>query len=243
MLEVISARDGVVAGFATFGREPVYFDHSEYAKGYDGRVYSMWRVPPDLVGRWALRADPSIARELTASLHALRDPSSFATATLDAAGGVTWQRILKPKGARLLPRIHAGLGLYDVESEAQRLRAHWKRGGIHRGDVPAAELRRLASLPADYLTLLRIAGWANDCDDEQHYLWEPARISAESEHPFILIGDYMQESWWYGLGVRGPSCGRAAILPNARPEPSAIVGTVGEFAAMIVADDHGLYDV
>lgn len=148
----------------------------------------------------------------------------------------------------------------EVTAISKRVREHWLAQGLRVSSVEAealAELKRSRpeGIPEAYETFLRTAGLPHDEDGNGFRFWRLREVRATTDvlrdagyasdavEPSVIIADYFQESWWYGLWVAGPFTGHVSIvLGHERgKDPQAPLGTFVDFLRAYLIDDARLY--
>jgi hypothetical protein len=148
----------------------------------------------------------------------------------------------------------------EVAAVAKEVRQHWLSQGLRVSSVEPeelAELRRLRpeGIPEEYEAFLRIAGLPDDEDGAGFRFWLPKEVRATSDvlseaghgsdatEPSVIIADYLQESWWYGLWLAGPFTGRVSLVLGHEDgrDPQPPLGTFVDFLLAYLNDDVRLY--
>lgn len=147
----------------------------------------------------------------------------------------------------------------EVELVATQVREHWLSHGLLVVPVKSEDLAALRQwrpgIPGDYEAFLRIAGLPSSDDPDGFRFWLPQEVrptrdvlqdagyeSDESESS-VIIADYLQESWWYGLWLTGPFTGCVSlVLGHGRgKDPQPPLGTFMDFLLAYMQDDARLY--
>lgn len=148
----------------------------------------------------------------------------------------------------------------EVAAVAEKVRQHWLSQGLRVSPVKPddlAELRRLRpeGMPEEYEAFLRIAGLPDAEDGEGFRFWLPSELRATSDvlgeagygsdaaELSVIVADYLQESWWYGLWVTGPFRGQVSLVlgDEGGRDPQPPLGTFVDFLLAYLKDDARLY--
>jgi len=148
----------------------------------------------------------------------------------------------------------------EVAVLAKEVRQHWLSQGLRVSSVKPEELAeltrsRLAGIPEEYEAFLRVAGLPDDEDGAGFRFWLPREVRAtshvlgesgygsEGAEPSVIIADYLQESWWYGLWLAGPFAGQVSLVlgNEAGKDPQPPLGTFVDFLLAYLNDDVRLY--
>lgn len=117
----------------------------------------------------------------------------------------------------------------EVAAVAKAVRQHWLSQGLRVSFVDPNELvalkrSRSEGIPEEYEAFLRIAGLPDDEDRVGFRFWSPKEVCATSEvlrqtgylhvatESSLVIADYLQESWWYGLWSTGRFTGHVSLV-------------------------------
>jgi hypothetical protein len=150
--------------------------------------------------------------------------------------------------------------MVGVAAVAREVRRHWLSQGLRVSPVKfeeLADLKRLhpSGIPEEYTAFLRIAGLPGDEDREGFRFWLPRQVRAtrdvleeavygsDATAPSVIIADYLQESWWYGLWLAGPFAGHVSLVlgHEAGQDPQRPLGTIVDFLRAYVHGDARLY--
>lgn len=147
----------------------------------------------------------------------------------------------------------------EIAEVAKRVRQHWLSQGLRVSSIEPEELvelrHRSQGIPDEYETLLRIAGLPAEEDREGFRFWRPQEIrptvevlaeagyESDATEPSVIIADYLQESWWYGLWLAGPFAGQVSVVLGRKDgsDPQPPLGPLVDFLLAYVHGDALLY--
>lgn len=141
---------------------------------------------------------------------------------------------------------------------ALAVRERWLSEGVFDKDVTNSDVseleRRVGALPTAYKEFLLIAGTQADNDEEGFLFWPPQEVRpvrevvSEQGYDFagdeeaIVIADYLQESWWYGLWTAESKRGEGFIvLGYQREKPMSSIGGLEQLLAAYLSGSSELY--
>lgn len=148
----------------------------------------------------------------------------------------------------------------EITAVASEVRQHWLSQGLRVSPVGSQELAELRlwqpeGVPEEYEAFLRVAGLPDDEDRQGFRFWSPREVRAtrdtlrgagygsDATEPSVIIADYLQESWWYGLWLAGPFKGSVSLVLGREDgrDPQRPLGSLGDFLLAYVRDDACLY--
>jgi hypothetical protein len=148
----------------------------------------------------------------------------------------------------------------EVEVVAKEVRQRWLSQGLRPSSVKPEELVALSRLapegvPKEYEAFLRIAGLPDDEDAAGFRFWRPTEVRVTSDvlhaagyaidaiERSVIIADYLQESWWYGLWLSGRFAGQVSLVLGQADgkDPQPPLGSFAEFLLAYLGDDVRLY--
>ena len=147
-----------------------------------------------------------------------------------------------------------------VAEVAEKVRQHWLSQGLRISQVKPEELAELrrslpGGTPEEYEAFLRLAGLPSDEDTEGFRFWLPSEVRAtrdvlgeagyrsDATEPSVIIADYLQQSWWYGLWLAGPFRGSVSLVLGSERgrDPQRPLGTFVDFLLAYLNDNARLY--
>ncbi len=137
----------------------------------------------------------------------------------------------------------------------ERVRRYWLAQGltVNTVDPKSIALELHGEMPAAYAELLRTVGVPNDEDVHGFRFWHPhefrsarqvltgADCPSDVPETWVIIADYLQESWWYAMDFAGADKGRVFLVLGSAADPTAPIGDVSRFLQAYLDDDEILY--
>lgn len=147
---------------------------------------------------------------------------------------------------------------FELDDLALEVRRRWLARGILGRDISRVEVgeleARVGPLPSAFKSLLLIAGTQVDDDDEGVLFWPPEEVCPAREvlskegyrlvgaEDAIVIADYMEQSWWYALWIRGRERGNVFLVRGEWQEaPLDSIGNVAGFLRAYLFEPGRLY--
>lgn len=150
--------------------------------------------------------------------------------------------------------------MIELGELARKVRRHWLLQGLRVRPVEPEEMAELKQsrpegIPKEYEVFLRIAGLPNDEDGAGFRFWLPREVrtvrdvlggagyEGDTVELIVVIADYLQESWWYGLWSVGPFAGHVSLVLGREDggDPQPPLGTFIDFLVAYLGDDACLY--
>ncbi len=141
---------------------------------------------------------------------------------------------------------------------AKKVSEYWLSHGVDTQGVTSEEIekteKRVGSLPESYKDFIFRSGIPKTEDSNGIYFWSlgdlvradhllsKAGYEISLKDELVVIADYMQESWWYGLWLTGEDYGRVSlILGGDINDPQEPIGDFQHFLQCYLNDSAEIY--